>query len=467
MPISLTDKYKIKKKEFEKTGAFDVILDVDSRVFIDPALIESYNEFEFKDCKKKIEKYFSQIITLLKCSKKENDMFWKKADKLLKFKEIKGTCFGYSKSSTDGNAIGPIYRYSILQSITALIEAGELDPTIFEILSVFQEGIGCDRISDLITFILLPEILSYTQRILSLFNLDKADITNCGIKYKTTINEYNSKPIVLLPKTILSPLPVADEFFDIDYICSENERVRESINSYIDIGNRKKLSKKEIYNLMKTDSTFRAALINAYKSMIKRPYDFEEDPVGEYIWYFAAKEYVNDFPLKLNTPKTNNELLDVVNKICERFKDLIENNGLWSLLYDEKHEPKHERAAQLLFYGIADAYCVANDIDLSREPNSGNGPVDFKLSKGSKNIVVVEIKLTSNSQLKHGLEIQLPTYMKQENTDKAIYLVLDNGHPKALQSFIEFYNDQNKKVRDKIPYILVDATRKKSASVAG
>ena len=136
------------------------------------------------------------------------------------------------------------------------------------------------------------------------------------------------------------------------------------------------------------------------------------------------------------------------------------------LLYDSNGEPKHESAAQLLFYGIADSYCDANDIDLTKEGNNGRGPVDFKLSRGAKDKVVVETKLTSNAQLRHGIEVQLPIYMEQERTRQAIYLIIDNGHPKALENFIIFYNELDQNIKGKVTYIIVDATPKLSASKA-
>lgn len=34
--------------------------------------------------------------------------------------------------------------------------------------------------------------------------------------------------------------------------------------------------------------------------------------------------------------------------------------------------------------------------------------------------IVVEVKLTLNVQLMHGIRTQLPLYMEQENTEKAI-----------------------------------------------
>ena len=47
------------------------------------------------------------------------------------------------------------------------------------------------------------------------------------------INPYNRKPLLLLPEIILSPLPIAKSFEDIDYVCAENQRVRDEINKYI------------------------------------------------------------------------------------------------------------------------------------------------------------------------------------------------------------------------------------------
>ena len=84
---------------------------------------------------------------------------------------------------------------------------------------------------------------------------------------------------------------------------------------------------------------------------------------------------------------------------------------------------------------------------MSREINNGRGFVDFKLSRGANEKVLVEIKLTSNDQLQHGFTTQVPIYMKQEKTQKAIYLIIDNGHRVALESFVEMYNHQLKEVK--------------------
>lgn len=364
MPKSFTDEFGIHQEIFENTKALDIISKI-------------------------TEEHFSNIIVLLKHSKALDDMYWKKADELLTFKEITGTCLGYSNKGTSGNAIGKELRKNILETIKELQKAGEVDPVIFELLSVWLT-VGDDGLCE---------------------------------------NPYNQTKILLLPKQILSPLPITECFDDIDFACSENERVRKEINQYFDLGERTKLKKEEIDHLLKVKINYREEMIFNYKKIVVAEYDFDKDPAGEIIWYRISKQKVRDYPLELIQPHNIEELHKVVDRICQQFKKLVEDNGLWRLLYDE-NVPKHESAAQLLFFGIADAYCIANNVDLSREVHNGHGPVDFKLSVGAKQKILIEIKLTSNPQLMHGFKKQLPLYMAQENTEKAIYLVIDNGHRK-------------------------------------
>jgi hypothetical protein len=466
--ISFTDKFGLDKELFAASGAFDAILDVDSQLFIDPALLGICKAAEFKYAKKKVETYFSGIITLLSCySRDKKGMYWRAADRKLTFSEPASTCFGYSRSGTGGNAIGSILRAAILETIQELVEVGVTDPSIFELLGVFQDRVGCDRISDLLTFILEPEIRSFTGRVMEEVGISNVEAGSEGAGCRTVRNEYNGKPILLLPADLLTPLPVADSFDDIDRICAENRRVRAEINAYLHLGRRRKLSKSQIFSLMKSDPSFRDTLIASYKSVQVNPYDFKKDPTGEYAWYEASRRYAQRYPCMLawTASPTVEDVFKVVEQICEQFKALVEDNGLWELLYDsDKETAKTERAAQLLFYGVADAYCRANNIDLTRECNAGRGPVDFKLSHGAQGRVLVEVKLTSNAQLRHGIEKQLPIYMKQEKTQKAIYLIVDNGNPRALRSFHNFYARLEATATQEIPFVVVDATAQKTSA---
>ena len=70
MPKSFTDEFRINKKVFENTKALDIILDVDSNYFIDPALLRVCKIPEFIDASKVTEEYFSNITDCQKRSAK-------------------------------------------------------------------------------------------------------------------------------------------------------------------------------------------------------------------------------------------------------------------------------------------------------------------------------------------------------------------------------------------------------------
>ena len=135
------------------------------------------------------------------------------------------------------------------------------------------------------------------------------------------------------------------------------------------------------------------------------------------------------------------------------------------LLFDSEGRPKIEKASQLLFFGIADAYCVSNNIDISREPETGRGPADFKLSRGHQERVVVEAKLSSNGKYLDGLTAQLPTYLNAEKATHGILLLIKIGdHDKKLQK-IRRVHSKLKKSEQAVPDLfIVDALEKPSAS---
>jgi hypothetical protein len=90
-------------------------------------------------------------------------------------------------------------------------------------------------------------------------------------------------------------------------------------------------------------------------------------------------------------------------------------------------KPRPEKAAQRLFFAVAHAYCKANNIDLTPEADTGNGPVDFKMSIGFSGRVLVEIKLSTNSKILSGYSKQLEVYKKAEEALIGYYVVIDVG----------------------------------------
>lgn len=465
MIVSFTDAFSIDKNAFDHTGAYDPVIGVDSRLFVDPALLELCQAPEFDKARQEVEGHFGTIIQLVRNSEHRDDRYWRMAEKLLTFTEIRGTSLGYCGDGNAGAGIGPRLRRSVLESIGILIDCGIENPTIFELLGVFEEGVGSDRISDLITFILRKRIAEYTERVSR--ELGYASTTMPYEGHSVPRHPARHEPILLLPRDILSPLPLATGMEDIDWVCAVNERVRSVINQYFPWDERKRrLSKAEIKGLMLEHPEFATGMLEAYGTIPRRAYDFVADSAGEASWYRDGQSLANRNPLDLSAVDGCNPM-KVARAVCMQFKHLVEDNGAWRLLYNEdESRPRAERYAQNLFLAISSTYCLANDVDIdvSPEANSGNGPVDFKLSRGRLRKCLVELKMSSSGQLRHCVDKQIPTYMQAEGTNRSIYLLVQTGNEKRVEALMAYYQTLPHDTRESIELIVVDARPKKSAS---
>jgi hypothetical protein len=142
----------------------------------------------------------------------------------------------------------------------------------------------------------------------------------------------------------------------------------------------------------------------------------------------------------------------------------VEDNGLWRFFH-ANGKVRHERFPQLLFFAIADIYCRVNGLDLSPEPNSGRGPVDFKLSQGYHKRFLVEVKYSRNPKLKHGYEVQLAEYEKAEKTSESMFLVIRVTDQASAPDDIEKLADERRRAGVPAPDVfVVDGRYKDSAS---
>ncbi len=169
--------------------------------------------------------------------------------------------------------------------------------------------------------------------------------------------------------------------------------------------------------------------------------------------------------LKHYFPATSKNIFFIVKQICKQFQNLIENNGWFEFLYNQKGDLNDERLPQKLFYGIAENYCKINNLDLSREPNAGSGALDFKLSQGYNAKVTVEMKYDKNSNLISGVTNQLPTYNKAEKSVYSIYLVIRTRKTDlAIKRLREAIDNMETNGKRKPDLFVIDGRWKKSAS---
>src|SRR5258706_2658985 len=107
-------------------------------------------------------------------------------------------------------------------------------------------------------------------------------------------------------------------------------------------------------------------------------------------------------------------------KRAQYFKDVIEKNDGWRIFYVNGNPITREKDVHILYR----LTWFASAFDVNSESNSGRGPVDFAISKGSANKALVEFKLASNSSLAQNLEHQTAIYPKSHRTSKSVKVVI-------------------------------------------
>lgn len=467
-PVTLSREFRVNQHALARVGVLDVTLAIDTKLFIDPLLLSRSRHPEINtQAVQEYHAHFDTIIRLLANSRSESDAAWKAAEKKLAFPEINGTCLGYGASSIHGSGFGPKLTNRVLRLATQIVDIGVRDPDLFAAMALFEPDIGPDRISDMTTNIIMDALSEFNLRVL-------AELELTGRQFRSgcfLANPYEEKPtpIILVPTDILRNLPIVHDWDSVADAARRNEELREKVNQHI-VSIWEKKTKRDKSRLKTQALTTQEAfetLLKAIKSVPGQPYDVASDPEGLIAWATKGEQFAEKYPLELkkNSAESLGGVFYIVNKIVRQFRHLIENHGLNKELYRSNRTPRHESTAQRLFFAVAYAYCRANDVDISPEIDTGNGKIDFKLSRGFEDRVLVEIKLSTNPNVVSGYQTQLEVYKTAEETLKAIYLVIDVGSMGRKESALMKVRNEAAKQRAPLSVLeFVDGTIKPSAS---
>ena len=414
MPKLLLDKiktfselFKIPKSEVDRLGFFDITPAIDSPLYIDSKLLTDNVCPGFIGAATQLRNRFSNLVDLISRIKEETkaDVFWRAVDKKLSFTEIQGTCLGYSTDSTEGKGIGKKTRKIIISNIRQLLSSGYIEPELMNLLCVFTEGFGCDMASDLITFLIKEVIFDYNTFLINEMSLQDHKM----VYYMDRVLLENpcrpGTPLILLPKCILSDLPVCYSFEDIENASFLNEMARQDLQTYIDTNGVSK--KKAVFDYLVNNKEALNDLIKAYLNATGNIYDYEKDPLcvirfKEIVKGFIENNYGDIIFEDGNVPS---DLKNVAERCIGIFKHLIEDCGGRNQIHQFD-----EKGIQLLFFATSYAICQINNVAISPEVNYGSGPVDFFLTQGRSGISI-EIKKSTNSGYKRGLKKQIPQYI--------------------------------------------------------
>jgi hypothetical protein len=422
------------KVDRQQRGAwFDPVLTVDTKLFVDPFLIYAGETGPFQGSHKEVIGFFNDVFSLIAKSKGDRrHLNWRRALHLLVFPEVEELCLGYATGTTKGAGSGGGFACVIAEALWEAVEAGIKEFSHFEEVGILREGIGADRISDITANLLRPRLATYTEAICTNYGIPRVTFKYPRGVYSAdyqrwmplTIavpkNPYNDLPVLLVPEQYLRDLPTisAQAFWDYCY-SNENETLRDDFGADIT----RHVDKKTIIEFARHHPELRAEFLKFVEEEGAEPYDYSVDQRGLLKWYDATAEYCRRSPLRLHFT-SEKEFRAFNQALLDEFRNYVENNEGWRLLWNDNGVPKSEEAAQLLFLGVVKHYCKANNIDISREVNIGRGPVDFKVSQGHQFRALLELKLARNTKFWNGLSKQLPKYQEAEGVHSGYFVVI-------------------------------------------
>lgn len=458
--------FKISAIQMRKLGVFNREIGTDSKMFIDPKLLENGTE-EFAGARNDILKYFSVVITLIKQIKAERgtDLFWIAANNSMRFKETSNTGLGCAEDGTEGNAIGKVLAARIVKRAREVLPHVDYQPEVLELIGIFTERLGCDRISDMMVAILKSRFLAYTSRVTKQLQIQQTvAVQYDGKTYILPQVKKGEKPIILVPRSLLKPLPIAADLGEALDNADLNEATRQAANKMIADAHKRGAAApttSELRAFIISRPTIYKEILEGYKRAPAIPYDFDRDPKKVSDFDPIAKEIVG-------TPTINSTGLDTWGKVdrcvtdtISHFRHSIEENRLSDVLFDDDGRPRKELIAQRIIFSIAKIFGKLFDVDVVREGNSGPGQVDFRFSVGEKARLLVETKLSTHERLKDGYYEQLPAYARAEGIKALILLIIRvNENDKYVDALTAAIKKKSLPIR----VILIDAVRKSSAS---
>lgn len=464
---------------------FNPLLDRDTHLYVDPFQIFATKDEHWAGGHERLMRFFQMTLELLASSDfNEDSPAFKKGAGLLMFPEPPEFCLGVSKGSVLGRGSAKELQKGMIDGAIVAIQEGIENLRHFEEIALFGDEFGPDRISDMACNVLKSNFITYTQDIchregipmerLSVRNSDWDSDRQRWLSQpvELPINPYASAlagrkvGVILTPKSFLTRFPSLDPEEFCEFALAEGgDLLRASLN--YEIG--QKVDRAFIVALAKS----RRDLFNRYLMKLennpKDPYDVEIDPNYLVRATDDAKAIAGalGYPRR---PKDEKSLDTFVAKLVQNFRECVELQNGWRLLWVDEESQRPEKDAQILFGTSSYFACNQNDVDVSPETDTGRGLVDFKLSQGASRKVLIELKYAKSSSFWRNEENQLPLYQQAQNCHKGYLVVVQFSDRDCSDEFTERAVALAKDVSDKsgrsMTVMFVDARRKISGSRA-
>jgi hypothetical protein len=486
-----SDFFEVPPEVIEEHGAFNISLLADLPLFIDPFLLFNSDKAEY-------QQLHSEIITYLKFlrDKSANAYLGKGLiEAWYRFPEIEQNWLGFSATGNKGSGLGSKFAIALHQNLhrvfTDFGKERVTQGSHLEKLCLISDGVGKDNISDFATNLIHKFLLEYTQDFAQANIKEeyrrKVKAGKVRFNYETETWEYG---IYDLPSykgeyVLLTPIDILTR--DETWICKpdlldnfavippaiSDDALRAQVNNYF----LKVLPKDKDGEPAETKKAKREAAARTLKEYpeiidyyIKYKEEHGDDAENISSWKVEESKrlYHDQFKLLSDTLSKLTDFYNLTGNTYEEafervtfLKDVIENKDGYRLFYLKGKPIEREEDIQILYR----LTWRATFSDVNREVNNGRGPVDFKISRGSKDKSLVEFKLAKNSQLKRNLEKQVEIYEQANNTKKSLKVILYFSHEER-DRVTRILRELN--LTDAENIILIDARNdnKPSASIA-
>jgi hypothetical protein len=430
MNIYFSDYFGVTEKSVEKYGAFNISLVTDLPLFIDPFLL-------FNSRKPIYRELHAEIIRYLKFLRDKS--IDRQVDEGLLaswyyFREIKQTWLGFCVTGNSGRGLAGGFAHALNTNLIELFsDFGKERITKgshLEKLCLIKDNVGRDTISDFTTNLIKNYLLSYTQKYAQEY-IDRklrktVSVSRARFNYKTESWEpkkynlpfINGDYVILTPRNILTKddtwinkSDLVNDFQDIPDAIPD-EQLRAQINNYFRSILPRQPKQKDVDRAV-------GQVILKYPKLIDYYIKYKESHGKE-----ASKQsmthvdeskqlYIHQYRHLINLLSSKTDFYQYFKNTAEEtykrilfLKDVIENKGGHHIFYLNDKPIKNENDLHILYR----LTWYATPSDVSHEVNDGRGPADFKISRGSKDKTLVEMKLASNSQLKRNLAKQAEIY---------------------------------------------------------
>jgi hypothetical protein len=483
MDIYFSDFFNISPKLLDDYGAFNVSLINDLPLFIDPFLLFNSTKTEYKKQHSIIIRY----LEFLRDKSTGQNISIGLLHAWYRFSEVKQNWLGFSKVGNRGLGLRDDFGESLHENLAAIFsnfgEEKVTQGSHLEKLCLIKDGIGRDKISDFTTNLIKEYLLLYTQefatRHISKDLRKEISVEKVKFNYDTEtwvrsiydLPFYSDDYVLLTPKDILTKdelwINKGDLFNDYQKIpfAIPNDQLRAEIDNYFRSVLPRNAKTKEYRNAV-------SMVINKFPVVLDYYIRYKEDhgenavnissqKVTEAKWQYVQqiKELSDILRAQSDFYQTTGRTYPEALARVQFLKDVIENKDGYRLFYI-KGKPIEREADLQILYRLT---WYATESDVNREVNNGRGPVDFKISKGSKDATLVEFKLASNTQLERNLQNQVEIYQKASDAQASLKVIIyftrqELGKVKRILQRLKFENNPN--------IILIDARKDNKLSAS-